>query len=276
MLINQAKLCKRCNTEKSLNEFRMKGKYCSSDCRECERDYQRDYRENNPEKVKAKAKKHYEHNKEKLLSDSREYRKNNPEKRREATKKSYYKNIEENRKKGRIKAKKWRDANREKYLASKKRTYKKHREQYIAYSKEWGLQNKDKIKQYKIDEYQRNKIKLQFRLNGLMSGRMRDSLKAGSNSKNGRHWEDLVPYNVQQLKEHLKFTMPEGYTWDDYMNGELHIDHIIPISVFNFSSPEHIDFKRCWALDNLQLLLAKENLVKNNRLEQSFQPSLAL
>ena len=60
------------------------------------------------------------------------------------------------------------------------------------------------------------------------------------------------------------------------MDGKLHIDHIIPVSVFNFTNDNHIDFFKCWSLDNLQLLPAKENLVKHNKLDISFQPSLQL
>jgi hypothetical protein len=55
-----------------------------------------------------------------------------------------------------------------------------------------------------------------------------------------------------------------------------HINHVIPISAFNFSSPEDIDFKKCWALKNLRPLWAKDNFSKNARLDKPFQPSLAL
>ena len=58
--------------------------------------------------------------------------------------------------------------------------------------------------------------------------------------------------------------------------GEWHIDHIIPKSVFNFTKPEHEDFKRCWALKNLQPLWAEENISKFNKLDKHFQPTLAL
>lgn len=37
------------------------------------------------------------------------------------------------------------------------------------------------------------------------------------------------------------------------------------------NNPEHIGFKCCWKLDNLRLLPAKENLIKNNYLIQPFQ-----
>jgi len=54
------------------------------------------------------------------------------------------------------------------------------------------------------------------------------------------------------------------------------IDHIIPISVLNFSSPEHEDFKKCWNLSNLRPLWRIDNRHKYNKLNESFQPSLAL
>lgn len=41
-----------------------------------------------------------------------------------------------------------------------------------------------------------------------------------------------------------------------------HIDHKLPVASFNFDSPEHLDFKKCWALENLQPLWAKENISK--------------
>lgn len=124
--------------------------------------------------------------------------------------------------------------------------------------------------------YKRLKNDLKSVLRNRISGRMRESLASKKNNKNGRHWEGLVGYNVEELKKRLELTMPEEYTWQDFLNGKLHIDHIIPISAFNFSSPEHLDFQRCWDLNNLQLLPAQENLIKHNKLKESFQPSFKL
>ena len=95
-------------------------------------------------------------------------------------------------------------------------------------------------------------------------------------NKNGRHWETLIGYKLNDLIKHLKSTMSKGYTWQNYLEGKLHIDHKIPISVFNFSKPEHPDFRRCWALSNLQLLPAKENIVKRDKLTKPFQPALQI
>ena len=91
-----------------------------------------------------------------------------------------------------------------------------------------------------------------------------------------RSWLSLVPYTLDELIKHLKKTIPIGYKWQDLLDGKLHLDHKIPKSVFNFSKPEDIDFKRCWALSNLQLLPANENLRKHAKLTKPFQPSLSL
>ena len=95
-------------------------------------------------------------------------------------------------------------------------------------------------------------------------------------NKNGKYLKLLAGYNWNSLMKHLKKTIPEGYNWNDYLEGKLHLDHIDPISAFNFSKPEHTDFKRCWALSNLRLLPAKENIAKSNKLVRPFQPALKL
>jgi hypothetical protein len=63
-------------------------------------------------------------------------------------------------------------------------------------------------------------------------------------------------------------------TWGNY--GQWHVDHKIPISAFNYETPDDIDFKRCWALKNLRPMWAKENISKGAKLDKPFQPALAL
>jgi len=53
-----------------------------------------------------------------------------------------------------------------------------------------------------------------------------------------------------------------------------HIDHKTPIAAFNFEKPEDEDFKKCWALENLQPLWAKENMKKHKKLVKPVQQSL--
>lgn len=104
---------------------------------------------------------------------------------------------------------------------------------------------------------------------------MYDVLRSIGIHKGGRSWREFVPYTADELIARLKKTMPKGYTWDDLLCGRLHVDHIIPIAVFNYTSPYDIDFQRCWALKNLRLLPAKENCAKGAKLDKPFQPSLS-
>jgi len=100
--------------------------------------------------------------------------------------------------------------------------------------------------------------------------------KALNGSKNGRHWETLAGYTLDQLKSHIECQFLPGMSWDNYSVTGWHIDHIIPKNVFNFSKPEHPDFKRCWSLDNLRPMWSVENIRKGNRITKPFQPYLAL
>jgi hypothetical protein len=71
---------------------------------------------------------------------------------------------------------------------------------------------------------------------------------------------ELLGCTGDELKEYLETTKREGV---DY-SGELHIDHIIPCSSFDFTDPEQQ--RRCFHYTNLQILTAEENLKKSDRL----------
>jgi len=168
---------------------------------------------------------------------------------------------------------------REKALSDNKKWREEHKEERRSYNKiyetgrveikrNWKKANRETINLYAKQKYKNDS---NYRLNSLMRTSLKRSLKG---SKNGNHWENLVGYTLGDLIRRLKSTIPDGYKWSDYVNGaRLHIDHIVPIAVHNFSTPNDIDFKRCWALSNLRLLTAHENLSKNAKIDHPFQPS---
>jgi hypothetical protein len=90
------------------------------------------------------------------------------------------------------------------------------------------------------------------------------------------NWEKIVGYTIKEAVKHLESTMPKGYSWQDVLEGKVHIDHIIPIYAWNFTSMDHPDFKRCWALENLQLLPDKVHWKKSHVIPRPFQPSLKI
>jgi hypothetical protein len=135
--------------------------------------------------------------------------------------------------------------------------------------RKWKNENSGKMLEYKRKFYSTPKGKL----SRCMSFRIWKTLK--NNSKGKRKWESLVGYTVEQLKKHLEKKFTPEMTWEN-QGSYWHIDHKIPVSVFNFNCPEHIDFKKCWALENLQPMEAIKNKIKGKKIEKSFQPSLAI
>ena len=161
------------------------------------------------------------------------------------------------------------------YIRESKRDYHinyrlEHQEKLVEYFKRYYQEHKEKKRTYQNNK---RKMNLKYNLNHKISGAIYKALKR---NKNGYHWEMLIGYTLDDLIKHLKNTMPNGYTWQDYMEGKLHIDHIIPNDAFNYDSAENPDFKRCWALSNLRLLPAKENIIKSNHLSKPFQPALKI
>jgi hypothetical protein len=92
----------------------------------------------------------------------------------------------------------------------------------------------------------------------------------------GHSWESVVGYQLETLKRRLKKTIPEGYTWQDFLEGRLQLDHIDPGSAFNIDGLDSLDFRRCWEFKNLRLLPAQENRKKGAKLFHPFQPALNL
>lgn len=188
-------------------------------------------------KEKEYMKEYFIKNRKKLLIRFRKYREENPEIRKQ----SYQKN-------------------REKELKNHNKWLKNNPE----YNKLWYQKNREKVTKRSM-EYRNNKYRtnLKSKLNYMMGNKIYVALK---NNKNGRHWEDLVGYTMVDLKKHLESTMPKGYTWNDFLSGELHIDHIIPIRAFEFETSEDKEFKDCWNLENLRLLPKEKNLKKSYKI----------
>ena len=71
----------------------------------------------------------------------------------------------------------------------------------------------------------------------------------------------MLGYTPIELKNHLEYLFKEGMTWENY--GEWHVDHIKPMCKFDRSElPSVVN-----ALENLQPLWAKDNLIKGDKYE---------
>ena len=84
--------------------------------------------------------------------------------------------------------------------------------------------------------------------------------------KAGRRWQDLIGYTIEDLIQHLEKQFDEKMNWDNY-GRYWHIDHIRPKSLFKYETAEDPEFKKCWALENLQPMEKIANIKKGIRLQ---------
>ena len=120
------------------------------------------------------------------------------------------------------------------------------RQEKNARIRKWRQANKDKLNMQKRI---RRQTDVTFRLSSNISASIHRSLQRGDRW----HWETVVNYTLQQLKEHLESQFDENTTWDNY-GTYWEIDHILPVNTFNYTSPEDKQFKICWSLANLRPL----------------------
>ncbi len=192
--------------------------------------------------------------------------------------------LKQKRQKGTQNMQRWRAKNKERNLENSRRWRAANLEKCLQYSKQWRIDNPDNVREWRKRNPDRVKMiskrmntkrrsDLKKRLSDRISGHINYSLRRGS--KAGRHWESLVNFTIDQLKCHLEKLFTHGMNWDNY-GTVWEIDHKIPVAVFNFDKPEHLDFRLCWSLKNLQPLNSKQNQSKSARIDKPFQPALAI
>ncbi len=85
-------------------------------------------------------------------------------------------------------------------------------------------------------------------------------------------------YTIKELKQHLESQFEPWMNWNnhgkykcdtwndnDSSTWTWQIDHIIPQCTLLYMSMEDKNFKKCWALNNLRPLSAKENIIKGHK-----------
>lgn len=277
LILTTYKTCTKCNATLAAsadNFYRQKSKKdgLKAECRTCSLDRKHKHDRENRSEINAKAKAR---------------RLNNPE-RAKAIERIYYAKVKrdpefvaKNRKRVRV----WQLENpaivakrnaeyrerhkdrlsierRERYDPEKAgQHYQKNRVKYLKKAADWASANPVK----RAEILRRHKSKMMqipgYRLNNSVSAQIRMSL----NNKGGIGWQSIVGFTLDELKKHLERQFQKGMSWDNY--GEWHVDHITPVSSFDFSAPDDADFKACWVLTNLRPLWATENIKKSNKIQ---------
>ena len=262
------KLCKKCNTTKEFLEFSKKKSNkdgLNNWCKECNKEYLKNYYLENKELYSDRSKEYYELNSNIIKENSKKWRESNIEYTKEYHKKYYSENKEElseykkdhyinNKDIYLERSKKWKEENKELYLEFLKEWRVENREYSKDYLKKWFNDNPDKRK-----EYYEN-----LRLNNPHIIAWRSVLKNAIkriNTKKSDSTIQMLGYSSNDLKLHLESLFIDGMSWENW--GEWHIDHKIPVSKFDKETPMSIVNN----LNNLQPLWALDNLSKSNKIE---------
>ena len=116
-----------------------------------------------------------------------------------------------------------------------------------------------------INNYKEKRKDPKFCIECSMRAQMAYHIKKNNVSKKAKTFH-AIGYTIDELMQHLESQFSPIMTWDNY--GEVwHIDHKRPVSWFNYNGTNDDEFKECWALSNLQPLLATDNIRKGNRWE---------
>jgi hypothetical protein len=227
------KHCPKCEKTKSPEEFNR----CSnckdgrqSRCRECESQYRID----NAELIKARGRKHVK-NREVGNVYINVWREKNPERARESRKEYEKENLD-------------------KILAQKREYYARTKDERRAYQQEWNRQNAEKMKKYRreyMKEYR--KTNPNYAIRHRTSNRIRDALITGKQL----HTEEYIGCTIEELKTHLQSCFTDGMTWERFLAGDIHIDHIKPCCSFDLTDPEQQ--KICFHWTNLCPLWKEDN-----------------
>lgn len=136
--------------------------------------------------------------------------------------------------------------------------------------------NIDKIRNYFIkyrENYKpirnkREKERLENEPGYMLKKRLRNNIlsyvkKAGR--KKPCTTTEVIGCTYEEFKTHFESKFTEGMTWEIFCaSDKIHIDHIIPVSEFDFTLDEEV--KKCFHYTNLQPLWKIDNLRKSNKL----------
>jgi hypothetical protein len=215
IIVNIPYVFKRCTKCGELlvantNNFRKTkgGKYgLRSSCKRCEKQYReqnrdkilersKQYRQNN----KYKIKQYYENNKDKILECNRQYRQNNKEKIAELNK-QYYEN---NKDKIAELNKQYRQNNKDKILKQKRQYYRDNRDKILEYNKQYYKTSQGQVNQFNAGSKRR--MRKQNQGNGITSNQ----------------WFEMMNYFDWKCAYSGKYIGGKG----EHRN----IDHITPLS----------------------------------------------
>jgi hypothetical protein len=252
------KECYFCKIIKSLDEFKVRGDNgkLNNICKPC---------------VAIKQKEYYNNNKKYLLKENKKYRLENKKEITRAKKKHYKENIDDIL----LQKQLYYKSNRSEILKKTKKHHKENKNKISKYQKFYRLNNKEKIRENRnIWEANKYNHDMTYRLSKIVSRSISGALKKSNSGKYNKSCWNYLKYSKFELITYLQSLFEDWMNWENYgkydpktwnennpTTWKWNIDHIVPQSDLPYSSMEDENFQKCWRLENLRPLSAKQNLL---------------
>ena len=154
------------------------------------------------------------------------------------------------------------ETHRTEILIKRKLYNKTHKAEKSDYDTVYYRANKAK-KAARQKAYEQERLKTDFRLRLIHNIRslIRASLKNRGFRKNGTKTVQILGMSLEDFCDYFESKFTSGMNWEEVMKGNIHIDHIIPIS----SAKTKADVIRLCHYTNLQPLWAIDNRRKGAR-----------
>jgi hypothetical protein len=212
------KTCSKCKIEKELIFFsRRKDTGYRSYCKQCEKEYNKEYNKKNKNLVKIQKIKYREENKEEIKKKRKTHYENNKEFIKDYTKNYYHKN-------------------------------KNNRD--VDFHKNHWIKHKEKITKKRKERKIKNPLlKLSITIRTLLSNSIKRMGYAKSSKTN-----EILGCSFEEFKLYIESQFQDGMSWENH--GEWHLDHKIPISWADseekvYELNHYLNFQPLWAFDNL-------------------------
>ena len=232
------KTCSICKIEKNKLFFyvdKSKKDGFSNVCKKCKKEYDTQYRIKNKEKLKE----------QKLI-----YRITNKEILKVKAKKRNFKN----RIKNIERASKWAKDNKERVNIKNKIWISKNKEKSKLYYKKSYEKNKHKKNS---KEYERKKTDYIFNLKCKMRSRIGSFVKKQFNINKSKKTNEILGCDFIYFKQYFEDKFTKDMNWDLFLEGKIHIDHIIPLAKAKteedvYTLCHYTNLQPLWAIDNLK------------------------
>ena len=227
------KVCDKCNRLLPLTEFYSTGKqlkYKKRTCKNCVNEQRSERGKTHPHRYNPAM---YKKHRAEWLKKLRDKYKNNPE-------------------------------FRKKKIASRLAWQREHKEEANAQSRQWIKNNPDRYKErIHIWKQKKRKNDPAFKLITSQRSRLQRAINKVKQKKT-KHTIQYLGCSILELQKYLAKKFTTGMTWENHGKRGWHVDHIKPLSSFDFSKSQQIE--RAFHYSNLQPLWWFDNLKKGSKI----------